>query len=308
MIARVRLFCVLFWFAVGGLVQAQVVFPSLPPELGKIYYSQEGEVDIGRAALVFAKQVYPSIDVEKYSARIDMIADQVRLAAAGSTDPERRIRALNTVFYLREGFRYDREAFARSRQEHYFLHSILDTKKGTCYIMPILYAAIAQRVGYPIRIVIAPDHMFVRYVDPSFDRQNIEVTSGGRWFSDESYIERFKVSETGLKSGAYMRPLSNRELLAHFFYVTGSTLGHRKGGLLIGMAYVQRAIELDPKYPDPLIVHSSCFTQLAEMTKGGEGKQYADYAQSLKKKALELGWVDPATVPQPSIKDIRGTS
>jgi len=257
--------------------------------------------------LILAKQVYPRIDVEHYSARIDAVADQVRLAAAGSTDPEQRIRALNSVFFLRERFHYDRETSARSRREHYFLNGILDTKKGTCYIMPILYAAIAQRVGYPIRLVRAPDHLFVRYVDPSFDRQNIEVTSGGQWFPDESYVERFKVSRAGLRSGAYMRPLSNRELVAHFFYVTGSTQGHQRS-LLLGMAYMQRAIELDPMYADALMAQASYFLHTAEMSKGHESKQYADYARSLKTKALELGWVDPATVPQSNNRDIRGAN
>jgi regulator of sirC expression with transglutaminase-like and TPR domain len=291
---------------ISSIANAQLMLPRLPPELGKIFYAQENDIDIGRAALILAKQVYPNINVEQYSTRIDLITDQVRSAAAGSTDPERRIRALNSVFFLQEGFRYDRETFSRSRQEHYFLHGILDSKKGTCYIMPILYAAIAQRVGYPISVVIAPDHMFVRYSDPSFDKQNIEVTSGGQWFPDQHYVDRFKVSKSGLKSGAYMRSLSKRELLSHFFYATGNVLGHQKNGLLMGMAYIQRAIELDSKHADALMVQADGFEVVAEITKGEEGKRYADYARSLKEKAAELGWVDPATVPQVSVRDIRG--
>ncbi|MGH8458127.1 MAG: transglutaminase family protein, partial [Nevskiales bacterium] len=114
---------------------------GFPRDIQKQLNLPEQQLDIGIAALTFAKAIYPDLDIAAYSSRIDLLADRVRQLAGGSQDPEQRIRALNTVIYLHEGIRYDHSPDARSRQEYYFLNGILDTKRGICYTMPLLYMA-----------------------------------------------------------------------------------------------------------------------------------------------------------------------
>jgi hypothetical protein len=189
--------------------------PLISPEVHKQLDMPEGQLDIGIAALTIAKEVYLELDIPAYSRKLDTLADKVRWLAKGTRDPEQRIRVLNTALFRYEGFHYDRAPFSRSKQTYYFLNGILDTKQGICITMPLLYIAVAQRLGYPIYPVAAPDHMFVRYVDTSFKQQNIETTSGGKYFSDQEYIEDFFVSAKALKSGGYMRTMTYREFLAH---------------------------------------------------------------------------------------------
>jgi regulator of sirC expression with transglutaminase-like and TPR domain len=199
------------------------------------------------SALTFAKEVYPELDIQAYSHKLDALAQKVRLLARGTSDPEQRIRALNTVLFRHEGFRYDRDPFARALQGYYYLNGILDTKKGICYTMPLLYVAVAQRLGYPIYPVSAPDHLFVRYVDPSFKEQNVETTSGGKYFADEEYIKRFSVNDRALKAGGYMKTMTYREFLGHMLYT--STFAIRKDGEK-ALAYVEQANELHPAFAD----------------------------------------------------------
>ncbi len=104
----------------------------------------EGQIDIGLAALTFAKEINPGIDVQAYSRKIDVLADEVRSLAQNTQDPERRIRVLNTVLFRKEGFHYDRDPFSRSVQKYYFLDGILDTKQGICYTMPLLYPSVSR--------------------------------------------------------------------------------------------------------------------------------------------------------------------
>jgi hypothetical protein len=85
---------------------------------------------------------------------------------------------------------------------------------GNCYSMPLLYHALAQRLGYPIKAVHAPRHGFLRYDDPNVKEQNIEVTAYGSHESDESFISDMKITEKSRKNGVYLRTLSNREYLA----------------------------------------------------------------------------------------------
>jgi len=187
----------------------------------------EKRIDVGIAALNLAKEIYPDIDIASYSEKIDALAEQVRRLARGSEDPDQRVRCLNTVLFLNEKFQAQRDPSFQHKSENYYLNFVLDTKQGNCFSMPLLYVAVAQRIGWPIYIVHVPDHYFVRYVDPTFRQQNIEATSGGGYVPDEKYAEDFLVTEMGRKSGAYLRTLTYRELLADLVATNAITFGQQ---------------------------------------------------------------------------------
>ena len=43
-----------------------------------------------------------------------------------------------------------------------FIHGMIaDKNGGTCVSMPVLYAAIARRLGYPVKLVLAKEHVFL---------------------------------------------------------------------------------------------------------------------------------------------------
>lgn len=47
-----------------------------------------------------------------------------------------------------------------------FIHGIIDGPGGTCASMPVLYVAAGRRLGYPLKLVEARGHLFVRWDDP----------------------------------------------------------------------------------------------------------------------------------------------
>lgn len=63
-----------------------------------------------------------------------------------------------------------------------FINGLLgDRHAGTCSSIPILIVAIAQRLGYPIKLVCNSNHFFARW-DDGKDRFNIEATMlGAAW-------------------------------------------------------------------------------------------------------------------------------
>lgn len=76
-----------------------------------------------------------------------------------------------------------------------FIHGILDGPGGTCSSMPVLYTSVGRRLGYPMKLVEAPGHLFSRWDDPtgSFngvaDRFNIDASGQGfASHSDEHYL------------------------------------------------------------------------------------------------------------------------
>jgi len=255
----------------------------------------EKKIDVGIAALTFAKEFYPEIDVTAYSRKIDALANQVKRMANGTEDPEQRVRVMNTVLFRMEGFHYDLDPFSRSRQEYYFLNGILDTKQGICYTLPLLYIAVAQRVGYPIYPVSVPDHIFVRYVDPKFKEQNIEVTSRGKYYDDASYIEDFAISSRGLKSGAYLRTMTYREFLGQMLSANAYYWA-RKGYGKRGIAYFEKSVELYPTCATCYFNLSSAYAGLSEANQGEWSLKFKEKSKQYELKLKQLGYVDPSEI------------
>jgi hypothetical protein len=82
------------------------------------------------------------------------------------------------------GVRYDAEVVADldrppldSRDD--FLHGIIAGRGGTCASLPVLYAAVGRRLGYPLKLVRTTQHLFLRWDDPGGERFNVEISNAG---------------------------------------------------------------------------------------------------------------------------------
>ncbi|MEW6331086.1 MAG: transglutaminase family protein [Pseudomonadota bacterium] len=279
-----------------GVDYAAADSPVLPPAIQKQLNLSEDKIDIGIAALTFAKEIYPQIDISDYSARIDKLVERARffIRSQGRYDPDSIIRALNTFFYQREGFHYDRSEDAFNKIENHYLTGVLDTKQGTCFNLPMLYMAVAQRLGYPVYPVMAPDHVFLRFVSPGLKEQNIEATEGGGYSPDEDYIQRLNITKKGLKSGAYLRTLTYREYLARLLETNAITIG-RRGDLTKAISYLERVIQIDPKSAPTYNSLRIAYAMKSQQAHAAEAfdlvNRYQDKARQASLKAETLGYI-----------------
>jgi hypothetical protein len=141
-----------------------------------------------------------------------------------------RMLALVTVVQRELGVRYympftEGEYDARDSR-NLFIHGILSGQGGTCATMPVLYTAIGRRLGYPLRLVMAKEHLFCRWDDPTGERFNIEATTRGfASYADEYYFAWPKpLTERDLGSRPFLRSLSPRQELAEFIAERGLCL------------------------------------------------------------------------------------
>jgi hypothetical protein len=109
----------------------------------------------------------------------------------------------------------------------FFINGLLGPKRsGTCSSLPVLVAAIGQRLGYPVTLVTAFRHMFVRW-DDGQERFNIETTvvDGLQKVSDEEY-SRWPVPLTAemVAEEGYLQPQSPAQELAAFLYSRSACL------------------------------------------------------------------------------------
>jgi hypothetical protein len=140
-----------------------------------------------------------------------------------------------TVLQQDFGVRYNPERirdpdFQNSRD--LFLHGLISGEGGTCASMPVLYAAIGRRLGYPIKLVHTRSHVFCRWDDPKghhpfgADRFNIEGAGvGASSFADDYYVtwpEPIRAED--IHCGTYLRSLESKEELAAFLASRGHCL------------------------------------------------------------------------------------
>jgi regulator of sirC expression with transglutaminase-like and TPR domain len=88
----------------------------------------------------------------------------------------------------------------------------LATRKGNCVSMPVLFVILGQKLGLPITLAIAPNHVFAKYKRDNGEWLNIEATTGGTK-SDSKYQEELGITPRAIATGIYLRPLSRRETL-----------------------------------------------------------------------------------------------
>lgn len=220
--------------------------PNQEAHIDKLLALPEDQIDIGLVALTLAKEIYPDLAIEAYSQKLNLLAGEVRLFTKGVRDPDYQIRAMNTYLFKRQGFGYDRTDMYGKKLENRYLNGLIETRRGSCATLPLLYLAVAQRLGYPIYPVSAPQHLFVRYVDPSLQMQNIDPAGLGGYSSDEEYIKDLEIPLQGVKSGAYLRTMTWRELVAELVGENG-TYWARKGDYPKAIRYLEKAIAGSPK-------------------------------------------------------------
>ena len=186
----------------------------------------DDKINILDATLQISKWLWPATDVAAAHDEIERIAARINYwvhEEGDTTDPDKRIRIMNSVIFHEFGYHYDKSDRLAKKLESQVVGAAFATHMGTCNTLPLLYYAVAERMGYPIHAVLAPQHMFLRYDDGSY-HSNIEAANGGGEATDQAIAREMEIPPEGLRSGAYMRSLTKRELLAAVVAGMGSTL------------------------------------------------------------------------------------
>jgi hypothetical protein len=150
---------------------------------------------------------------------------------------EARLRAEFIVQCLQEdcGVHYNMERVRQvdfSKPADLFIHGMVNSSNGgTCSSMPVLYAAVGRRLGYPIKLVLAKQHVFCRW-DDGKERFNIEASGNGGvdYPPDEHYRTwPLTITDGEMRSGEFLRSLTPQEELATFLLQRASCLrAHRR--------------------------------------------------------------------------------
>jgi hypothetical protein len=90
-----------------------------------------------------------------------------------------------------------------------FIHGILGGERhGTCSSLPVLYAAVAQRLGYPVNLVSAKEHLYLR-CEEGTNHFNVDATGEGFISQpDEEYRHwPYPITDEEIKTFGYLEPV-----------------------------------------------------------------------------------------------------
>lgn len=107
-----------------------------------------------------------------------------------------------------------------------FLPGLLGVKRmGTCSSMPVLYAALGRRLGYPLKLVTTKAHLFLRW-EGKGEKFNLEATGRGMNRYDDEHFKQwpFPVSAKEIAADGYLKSLTAAEELAVFLSIRGHCL------------------------------------------------------------------------------------
>ena len=95
-------------------------------------------------------------------------------------------RNLGVTYYLK----FSEGQYNGSDSRNLFLNGLLNGWGGTCVTMPVLYCAIGRRLGWPLKLVFAKEHVFCRWDEGPGFSFNIEATSPGFVSHPNEYYHR----------------------------------------------------------------------------------------------------------------------
>lgn len=175
-------------------------------------------------------------------------------------------------------YTYDLENFMGDKDyESFMVSSLLKTRKGNCHSLPFLYKILADEVNVEAFIATAPMHVFIKHKDEKQQWWNLELTSGT--FSRTSFImESFNVSDAGMESGLYMKPLSDKESVA--LCLNDLLVYYDKKTGIYYDDFVRKTYTAGLKiYPNSLLQLSKADYQKYHLDKAIEKKGLKDYSK-----------------------------
>jgi hypothetical protein len=227
------------------------VEPDSLDELLVLPSDQLAQVDIARMNLLCAEGLpgANNLDVDALLNRLDKWVRQTAIFTNNSLpdfysrrrdfeNSEAKFRMLLIISVLQRefGVHYSERGlrnvdFSDSRDP--LIHGMLNGNHGgTCASMPVLYTAVARRLGYPVDLVLAKTHIFGRWNGKNHpnpacrERFNIEGTNTIFSYHPDSYYRNwpYPISDAEIQRGWYMKPLTAAETLAVFLEIRGCVL------------------------------------------------------------------------------------
>lgn len=141
-----------------------------------------------------------------------------------------------------------------------FVTKLLKANSGQCHSMPLLYKALAQRMGAEAYISFSPKHTYIQFREGN-KFYNLELTNGMLITEDLIFESGFIKTET-IRSGIYMDTLSNQQTVAYMIQDLAQGYGIKFGNDGFVIEALNKSMEYFPNSIHGMMLKSNYYTGL----------------------------------------------
>lgn len=147
------------------------------------------EIDLAAAALLIARDEYPSLDMAAYLRRLDEMAGEVRDLIGAERHPLTVAAGVARYLFTDLGFVGADEEYFDPRTS--FLNDVMDRRRGIPISLSVLYMEVARRAGFEVVGIGLPGHFIVKQLHPMGDVL-VDPFNGGAILSPDGCARKVK--------------------------------------------------------------------------------------------------------------------
>ncbi|NRB24424.1 transglutaminase family protein [Shewanella sp.] len=269
----------------------------------------DANIDLAKTKLTIDKLVDPSININAAMGKINQMVKTLKRDLNPDMMPLDKALSLSSFLYESgywnnyKPFQYDLDDPFGQKLNNKLISTYLNTKKGNCISMPILYAILAEKLGLDVTLSTAPLHVFVKFKDPTSGKYfNIETTDKGQPASNDFYHTKSLITDIAIQNGVYLQPLTKKQTVAVMAMVLNGSF-EKQGKWQHSIDLAKLLLKVYPRYAYAMIKVGNGYSRLLniEISKAkikgsytSEEKQHMDhlYQQNIQwfAKAEKLGW------------------
>lgn len=141
-----------------------------------------------------------------------------------------------------------------------FVTKLLKTNSGQCHSLPLLYKALAQRLGAEAYISFSPKHTYIQFSEGN-KFYNLELTNGMLITEDLIFESGFIKTET-IRSGIYMDTLNNQQTVAYMMQDLAQGYGIKYGNDGFVIETLNKSMEYFPNSIHGMKLKANYYTGL----------------------------------------------
>jgi len=178
-------------------------------------------IELARACLLIAEDVYPGLDVEGYVNEVARLALRLRARLSRTAGAEEKVVELNQFLFDELGYTGNAEEYYDPRNS--YLNEVIDRRTGIPITLSVLYMELGRKIGLPLEGVSFPGHFLVR-VRMRGGMLVLDPFAGGEPQSEDELRARLErviprdvtggVPVRNLPLEQFLEPATNRQILA----------------------------------------------------------------------------------------------
>jgi regulator of sirC expression with transglutaminase-like and TPR domain len=185
---------------------------------------RDTDVDLYGGVMAIARLGNPTLDIHRYAARLDDLADEASEVAGGSLDPDRLAGAIDHVLFGRYGYRGNTETYGDPANS--YLDQVIDRRMGIPITLSVLYMEVASRVGLQCDGVGYPGHFLVR-CGPDGAHFFVDPFHQGDRLDERELLARLTAFDLGgVTRESYLSAVTRRQILQRM--LTNLRVAYRK--------------------------------------------------------------------------------